>query len=185
MDNKFSNEIELVVRSGDTGEIKHEYKEHNDVCDDFLCARGRVIINHIQSAAYPYCFLLPDGPNWTGFTFDRKNPWAPYSITDNRITDPSADQLYMGKTYSYVNNKHKFFYRWTNLPKNIQLRGIGLTNQDDSFAALLYGINDSAIVFLPQTLVVLPTAIPINGRLLGTQTPDILEISYYLSVVGV
>ena len=107
MNTKFSNEINIVLRSGDTGEIKNEYSEHNDVCDDFYCTQGKILINHTQASAYPYCFLLPDGANWTGFTFDRINPWAPYSITDNRVTDPSADALYKGKTYSYVNNKHK------------------------------------------------------------------------------
>jgi hypothetical protein len=41
------------------------------------------------------------------------------------------------------------------------------------------------VIFVPETLVILPSAILVHGRDGGLGTPDILQITYTLSVVGV
>lgn len=198
----FDNHIELVVRSGETGEIKDTFVQHNAISDDFLVGTGRIFsnesLNGFPGYGEPYCFLLPDGAAWTGFVWDRKNPWAPYSCTAQRTGDQNVgvDAYYKSKTYTAPNgsgnptNKHKLFYQWSALPQDITLKAVGLTGlQEPLYGVNIYGISDNPMIFVPQTLVILPSSILVKGRNavggVPTQTPDILEVSYFLSIVGV
>src|SRR5271166_5268686 len=207
MDNlklKFDNEVTITLRSGKTGEILWESTQDNAVSDDLLCPAQTIFMqpNRAGNAStpyvgdYPICFILPDGPNWAGFTFDRANPWAPYCISANNSVDNAADPQWQGYVHgsgytpvSTVFGKTKFFYQWTNLPQDFQLKGIGLTGWqgDAPNQSPRIGFQSTPYVptvFVPQTLVVLPTSILVHGRNLGTETPDVLQISYFLSIVG-
>ncbi len=198
---KFDNEVTITVRSGKTNEVLYEITHDNAISDDILCPTGNIFIQQQPNGA-PYCFILPDGPNWSGFTYDRSNPWAPYCVTANNSVDNAADTQWQRWVVSGgftppvgVLGKYKLFYQWSNLPQDFQLRAIGLTGwqsqitsgdtPDNIFGA---GISPNQInipsVFIPQTLVVLPSAIMIHGRNFGTETPDVLQISYFLSIVG-
>jgi|SRR5271157_4389385 len=200
----FKNRVEIVVKNKD-GEILHEYAKDNAISDDFLVNLGRIFFNETTGAfsgAYssPVAFLLPDGPLWTGLpAFDRQNPYAPYVVTANNIVNSSANQLYSGLSKSGPNNltppsaatqnRWKMFYTWTQLPVDLQLRAIGLTalqtdmynGQYDTFGLLGNGF---AAVFIPETLIVLPSAFLIHGLSGATNIPDVLEISYFISVIG-
>lgn len=177
-----NNYVNIQVKSA-KGELLDEYTGHNDYSDDVL-VNNRCILTNFNQGSAPYCFILPDGANWTGYTFNRRDPYAPYAATLNRSMDANADPLYAGRQSStWVNNTWKLFYRWSKLPLDFSLKALGLTSWETN--TLVDGINDAPTIFVPLTLVVLPTAIPIKGRLGGAQTPDILEVSYYLSIVGV
>jgi hypothetical protein len=192
---KFENPVSIKVRSGDTGEVLYSHDTENAISDDVLCGYGSVFITTLGSGSGPACFLLPDGSNWSGFTYDRANPWAPYCITANNAFDGSAQSQWQYKTTytppsNPVTGQHKLFFEWTNLPTNLQLKAIGLTGWQSNASGgnlnpNLFGVvNSQATVFVPQTLVVLPTSILIHGRNGGSTTPDVLEISYFLSIVG-
>jgi hypothetical protein len=198
---KFENEVTITVRKGDTGEVLFENTQENAISDDFLCPTGTIYIQPLPNGA-PYCFILPDGPNWSGGTYDHSNPSAPYCISANASVDTAADPQWQrwassgGYTPpSGILGKTKLFYQWSNLPQDFQLKAIGLTGMqsqvgsgdepDNVFGA---GISPNQTtlptVFVPQTLVVLPASIMIHGRNFGTETPDVLQISYFLSIVG-
>lgn len=209
---KFDNTYQVVIRSGETGDVLFEDNGHNDISDDFITTDGTIfgIRNSVTNS--PRCFLLPDGALWSGFTFDRTNPYAPYSTSASNVGDNSADALYKSRNdsgcsltnpYGVGNaspNKWKLFYRWSNLPINLTLRAFGLTSMDPSISQFSVGIPNnsgdpsqfphSQTTFVPLTLVVLPSGILVRGRNpvspgnVGTQTPDILEITYYLSILG-
>jgi hypothetical protein len=208
---RFHNSIELIVRSGETGEEKAVYKD-NAISDDFLVTAGKIYGNNSLSSFsfhnQPTCFLLPDDPipgpssPWalwtlaTGGTLPRLDPWAPYCYSLNNVGDATADELWKPKgsgspgytaPSSATGFRHKLFYTWSQLPFNIQLKAVGLTDMQpeyyNEYAMGLVG-NGLPAIFVPQALVVLPQSILVHGRLGGTQTPDILEISYFLSVVG-
>ena len=206
---KYDNPITITVRSGDTGEVKDEFTGHNDVADVFLCPDIR-LYTHDRRNGYPFLALLQDDPSgqtqWADFLttygvgYDplksttafsaawRKDPWAPYSYHLGRQGDTTADYLYAGHTWSMQGTKHRLFYRWTKLPGlTFNLRAMALCSMDcDGGDNARDGITgDTPAVFRPQTLLVLPTAIPVKGRDNGNQTPDILEIAYHLSVVSV
>jgi hypothetical protein len=76
-------------------------------------------------------------------------------------------------------------FSWNNLPNDLQLKAVGLTGvQRDTFSSNLYGDNNLVQVnFCPETLVILPTSFLVHGVVPGG-VPDILELSYYISVVG-
>jgi hypothetical protein len=201
----FENEVSIVVRDGATNEVKHEWHGENAISDDLLATLGHVfytVLGGGGSTSPPYCFLLPDGTNWSGFTYDRSNPWAPYCITANNSIDTGADTQWKSRASvggftpptNPVTGRAKFFFSWNNLPTDLQLRGIGLTGwqsetaggdiNDASFGAGTI-VNQQPTVFVPQTLVVLPSAVLVHGRNGGSGTPDVLQISYFLSIVGV
>jgi hypothetical protein len=197
---KFENEVTVTVRSGKTNEILFDTTKENAISDDFLCSTGNIYQSGTGGSDSPYCFLLPDGPNWTGFVFDRQNPWAPYSTSVNNYLDNSADPLWKsysaGSSGTYtppfgVLGTTQLFFQWSNLPTDLELRGIGLTalqsinNAGDVPDAIFGAITDQPTIFVPQTLVILPSAILVHGRDGGLGTPDILQITYTLSVVGV
>ena len=138
---------------------------------------------------------------WSGFTYDRMNPWAPYCITANNSVDNSANPQWQARQgiggytppTNTVTGKHKLFFQWSNLPLDFNLRAIGLTGwQSDVSTATLVDYNFGAgtsvnlqpTVFVPQTLLVLPSAVLVHGRNGGSGTPDVLQISYFLSIVG-
>src|SRR5271157_1626117 len=201
---KFDNEVTVTLRSGKTNEILFEETRENTASDDLLCPNGSIFIQTGRSGNtsppyvqdYPYCFILPDGSNWSGFTYDPSNPWAPYCITANNSLDNSADPQWQGYVHgsgftpcSTVFGAAKFFYQWTNLPQDFQLKAIGLTGWQSDISDQSYGIGFQASpyvpsVFVPQTLVVLPTSILVHGRNNGLETPDVLQISYSLSILG-
>ena len=186
------NIVQVAVRSGETGKTLFEFENHNDISDDLLACGKFIYMAPTRSEAYPYCFLLKDGTDWDTFTWDRKNPWAPYCATLNNIYngdyDATANPHWVTKSWSFINNRHKLFFQWTKLADDLNVRAFGLTGWDPNvpnFPASQGIVSSAAWVFVPQTLVILPSAVLVKGRKGGTQTPDILEISYYLSAVGV
>lgn len=200
----FDNEVEVTVRSGKTGEVAYRYEGCNSISDDILGPYGRIYFTPmLATTAAPYCFILPDGSQWTSFTFDRQNPWAPYCATANNSVDPDSEpqwaqrQSVGGYTAptNTVTGKHKLFFEWGiagGLPFDFQLRAIGLTGWQNSgytggdITAYNFGVSvaDQPSVIVPQTLLILPSAVTVHGRNGGSGTPDILQISYFLSVVG-
>lgn len=160
----------------------------------------------------PYLFLLPDGANWTsgmwaaqGSVFDRLNPWAPYCTSINNFVDAGAEPFWKGPITTQfvapdnvtllpfptgVAGRWKLFFSWGSpgLPFDIQLKALGLTAWENDINDQFYGAGSVVLqrqtIFVPQTLIVLPTAITIHGRNGGLGTPDVLQVSYFLSVVG-
>lgn len=207
---KFDNEVQLKVISGKTGEVVTEWAGDNAISDDMIAGGqgGGRIFAAPADGVRPYCFLLPDGPNWTGFTYDRQNPWAPYCISVNNSVDTGAEPFW--KQYSQFNffapdnmtnlltqpptgiaGRYRLFFSWgiPGLPFDFQLKAIGLTAWANNYADYIYGAGSQSnlhqSIFVPQTLVVLPAAITVHGRDNGLGTPDVLQISYFLSIVGV
>ena len=195
MDNalRFDNTVDLVIRAGDTGEVLQGVSTHNDISDDLLGSGRHIYANDIVNESRPYCFILRDGPDWSGFTWNRKNPWAPYCFVPNNLYngafDATANPHWRAQSScALVNGRWRLFYQWTQLADDIQLKALGLTGWDGGVANVpnCYGMVTNAwSVVVPQTLIILPTPILVRGRKGGTQVQDILEISYYLSVVGV
>ena len=93
-----------------------------------------------------------------------------------------------------VTGRHKLFFQWNNLPLDFTLRAIGLTGwQSENTSSGDIGdyafgagstLNQQPTVFVPQTLLVLPSGVLVHGRNGGGGTPDILQVSYFLSIVG-
>jgi hypothetical protein len=202
---KLDNNIHVCVRSGKTGQLVYDSQEHNDIADDFRCASGSAFIAALKNTSQPYCFLLPDGGDWSGFTFDPTNPSAPYCINGNDYDhtgaqqDTGADLSYKTKAYlappwdptnNATTGKWKFFFQWTALPVDFTLKAVALTAWQTSFSDFCFGPAASPAIFVPETLAVLPSPITVKGRNatvpsnIATQTPDILQVSYYLSIVG-
>jgi len=208
---KMENEVRVTVRCGETNEVRYDSTQFNDISDDFTVSQGAIFIgNNLYSAAEPFCFILPDDSGspptteWTDWTnaggFIRNNPWAPFCMTGNNydhtdtIVNASADLYY--KTRATINtpysagnatNKWKLFYRWAALGTDFQFKACGLTAWNLSYGDQVYGANPSNTIFKPMTLVVLPTSITVRGLVDGNdnpQTADVLEISYFLSIVG-
>jgi hypothetical protein len=189
----YDNPVDVKVISGKTGEVTYHYDGHNAISDDILGEYARVFYTDYTNASQPYCFILPDGSQWSGFNYDRTNPWAPYCITANNSVDTGADAQWKQRaTYTAPSNtvtgKHKLFFQWSNLPLDFQLKAIGLTAwqtdiQDQAFGAGS-AVNQQPTVFIPQTLLVLPSSVLVHGRNGGGGTPDFLQISYFLSIVG-
>lgn len=204
---KFDNEVLVQVIDGKTGKVREEFAGPNAISDDFLCggsAGGRIFDT---DSGTPFCFLLPDGPNWTGFTWDRTNPWAPYSISTNNSADNGAEPFFaphppQNPSVAFlapdgvtglpvptgVPGRWRLNFTWgvPGLPFDFQLRAIGLTDIQNDIVQQLYGIPSIAAqsIFLPLTLVVLPSAVLVHGRDGGAGTPDVLNVSYFLSIVG-
>jgi len=207
MNPTFDNEVSIKLISGETGEVKYDSTHDNAISDDFLCPYAAIYTQKTNGQA-PYCFILPDGPNWSGFSFDRMNPYAPYSVAVNNYVNNGADPQWKsyagganGGSYTApygVLGQTKLFFQWTALPNDFPLRAIGLTGWQSyqlngDVPDIVYGAgltggspNNSNIptVLVPQTLVVLPSAILVHGILPGG-IPDVLQISYFLSIVGV
>ena len=193
------NTVQLLLRSGDTGEELFRYEDHNDISDDITVFARRLYAatRNLGAAGNPYCFLLKDGPDWTGFTWDRKNPQAPYCAAANNLyngaydtnADPHWTSRVAGATWNATEKRHKLFFTWTKLAEDLSVKALGLTGWDDHWIPnfpVCMGIDTSkTTVFVPQTLITLPAPILVRGRRGGTQIPDILEVSYYLSAVGV
>lgn len=193
----FKNTVQLVVRSGDTGEELFRHEDHNAISDDML-ANAQNIYLYGEIGLLPACFLLKDGPAWSGFTWDPRNPWAPYCATVNNLYGGSFDvtadphwklQLSAAATWVPAELRHKLFYTWTKLADDLSVRALGLTGWgwgEVTGGTVSLGLATSqATVFVPQSLIILPTPVLVRGRKAGTQIPDILEVSYYLSAVGV
>lgn len=117
-------------------------------------------------------------------------------MTANNSVDNSADPQWQGYVHgsgftppSTVFGQTRYFFQWTNLPQDFQLKGIGLTGWQTDVADQVYGIGFQTTpyvpsVFIPQTLVILPASILVHGRNGGLETPDVLQISYFLSILG-
>ena len=185
---QFENEVGIVIKDGSTGEVKSDITLHNAISDDFLVDYTRIYQKNTSSLNYLYCFVLPDGPLWSGFTWDKKNPWAPYTLTKNRTEYPDDNNVYkLPSSKTVLSNKTKLFYQWTSLPNDISLKAGGITgisSNTGSFACVLnaHGIYDNVTQIIPKTLLILPTAINVLGHKGGLQTPDVLEVSYYFSL---
>lgn len=190
---RFENVVHLQVRAGDTGAVLAEHEAHNDISDDMMCSGRQIYLTDEVDDPMPYCFLLKDGPLWTGFTWNQRNPWAPYCYVPNNlyngVADASANPHWAPHARgTFVNGRWKLFYQWTQLADDLQLKAIGLTGWDNdhtSYAQRWGCITNAWSVITPQSLITLPTPILVRGRKGGSQVQDILEISYYLSVVGV
>ena len=201
---QFINEVKVTLRSGKTNEILYETTKPNTTSDDLLCPFSTIFTQPARggnsTTPYvgdsPYCFILPDGPNWSGFVYDPANPWAPYCITANNSVDNAADPQWQGYVHgsgftppSTVFGQTKYFFQWTNLPQDFQLKGIGLTAWQTDNSDQVYGIGFQTTpyipsVLIPQTLVILPASILVHGRNNGLETPDVLQITYFLSILG-
>ena len=201
---KHDNPVEVKVISGETGEVSYSYDGHNAISDDILGMTNHVFITQLaNSNTTPYCFILPQiSTEWTGFTYDRMNPWAPNCITANNSVDTSANPQWQARQgvggytapTNTVTGKHKLFFQWSNLPTDFNLRAIGLTGWQSETGAggdigdYAFGagssVNLQPTVFIPQTLLVLPSAVLVHGRNGGAGTPDVLQVSYFLSIVG-
>ena len=178
------NRVHIQVKDSE-GKVLSDYEDHNDYCDDFLVCGSKILSSNASAELYPWCFLLPDGPKWTGFAFDRMNPWAPYCATLNNSLDNAADPLYASHaTAVKVGDLWKLFYKWTQLPQNLSLKAVGLMGLEGN-TRLAGARSQKPVIFNPLTLLVLPQPMAIKGRLGGTQTPDTLEISYFLGLKGV
>lgn len=206
---KYDNLVQITIKSGDTGEVLQQVETHNDTSDMFTTGDVRIYTRDRRSGR-PALLLLQDDPpgqtKWDEFlttygvgynptqvasNFNnawRKDPWAPYSYHLGRGGDTEAERHYAGHSWSMQGAKHRLFYKWIKLPGvQFNLRAMGLggfdsSGGDDPVDGLT---GDSPAFFRLQTLLVLPTALPIKGRDSGNQTPDILEVSYYVSVVAV
>jgi hypothetical protein len=200
---KFENEVSITVLDGKTGEVAYQYNNHNAISDDILGTYAHIFYTTFASSSTaPYCFILPDGTQWSGFTYDRSNPWAPYCITANNSIDTGAQPQWQARTgvggytapTNTVTGRHKLFFQWNNLPLDFTLRAIGLTGwQSENTSSGDIGdyafgagstLNQQPTVFVPQTLLVLPSGVLVHGRNGGGGTPDILQVSYFLSIVG-
>jgi hypothetical protein len=197
----YSNRVEITVKSQE-GEVLHSWAKDNAISDDFLVPSSRIFDNSTLGTfggTYfsPGAFLLPDGAEWAFYPgWDPRNPWAPYTCTLNNSTNVSANALTSGLSKSSPDNlsgpnsstqyRWKMFYSWTQLPVDLQLKAVGLTGmQTDVFNATLFGFVGSVPAnFCPQTLVVLPSSFLVHGLVGATNIPDVLEVSYFISVVG-
>ena len=199
---KLDNPVEVTVISGKTGKVAYHYDGHNAISDDILGETGRVFYTGFENIpTVPYCFILPDGAQWSGFIYDRSNPWAPYCITANNSVQTSTNTQWQARQgvggytapSNTVTGKHKLFFEWSDLPLDFSLRALGLTGWQSSTAGgdmgdFTFGagvsLNQQPTVFVPQTLLTLPSAVLVHGSNFGTGTPDFLQVSYFLSIVG-
>lgn len=197
----YSNRVEVVVKSQE-GEVLHQYAKDNAISDDFLVPALRIFDNSTLSSSAgtfssPFAFLLPDGAEWAIYPgWDPRNPWAPFTNTLNNSLNFSANTLALGLSKNSPNNlsgpntstqyRYKMFYSWTQLPVDLQLKAIGLTGmQTDVHNPILFGaITNTPANFCPQTLVILPSSFLVHGLTGSTGVPDVLEVSYFISVVG-
>lgn len=197
----YSNRVEVVVKSQE-GEVLHQYAKDNAISDDFLVPTLRIFDNSTLSSSAgtfssPLAFLLPDGAEWAIYPgWDPRNPWAPFTNTLNNSLNFSANTLALGLSKNSPNNlsgpntstqyRYKMFYSWTQLPVDLQLKAIGLTGmQTDVHNPILFGaITNTPANFCPQTLVILPSSFLVHGLTGSTGVPDVLEVSYFISVVG-
>lgn len=180
----FDNTVNIVLRDGSTNEIKENIELHNDINEDIITHHYQLYRFPSLDMNHPQCALYLDGPKWDGFVWNPKNPWCPYTITKNRTADASADTIYQTRqSLTSVNGKWKLFYRWNKLPDDILLKAVGLINWFGE--DVINGVLDSTTILTPDTLLILPAPITVKGRKLGTQVPDILEITYWLSITGV
>lgn len=182
---KYINQLEIQLVKPDTNEITTVY---NSTSDDFLCGFGAIYSKcAANNQNYMQAVIFPDGPAWSGYTWNPRDPWIPYSCLPNKPDDPSASSLNQTPTVTYdsVNRRFKYYYQWLKLDYDFNLRAIGLTLWD-YFDAAACGCAAAGYHSYPVgALAVLPSAIPIKGQIGGTQTPDILQVSYYISLVGV
>jgi hypothetical protein len=206
---KYENVVEITIKSGETGEVLQQVETHNDTSDNFAAPDVRIYV-HDRRGNHPYLFLLQDDPSgqtkWDKFLTQygvgynplqvtanfnnawRKDPWAPYSYHQGRGGDTQADHYWAGNTWAMQGGKHRLFFKWVKLPGvmfNLRAMGLGsfeYTGGDDAVDGVT---GDTPGFFRLQTLLVLPAALHIRGRDNGNQTPDILEVSYYVSVVAV
>jgi hypothetical protein len=206
----FSNRVEITVKSQE-GEVLHSYAKDNVISDDFLATNGRIFFNNTLNSFNgpffsPIAFLLPDGTQWASYPgWDARNPWAPYTCTLNNSLNSSASTLQQGLNKNGYNTNEAFntsnlhnpvaanqyrwrmFYTWNQLPTDIQLKAVGLTAlQSDIYSGISYGspANATPSNFCPQTLVIIPTSFLVHGLVGATNVPDVLEVSYFISVVG-
>ena len=182
----FQNEVNIKLLSAD-GETLFDHTDHNDFADDILVCRRQILTCLYSGAGMnPYCFLQQDGPKWTGYSWNRRDPYIPYPIQANRTLDSAADSIYQPHAAaSWDGSRWTLFYQWSQLPVNMQLKAVGLMDWDNSGMSEGVDASVNPTLITPATLVILPQAITVRGRVGGTQTPDILQVSYYLSIAGV
>jgi hypothetical protein len=206
----FSNRVEITVKSQE-GEVLHSFVKDNVISDDFLVPFGRLFfnatLNQFAGTFFsPIAFLLPDGTEWASYPgWDARNPWAPYTCTLNNSNNISASTLPQGLSKfgyntneaSNTSNLHnpvaanqyrwRMFYSWNQLPTDLQLKAVGLTGlQTDVFNGVSFGAPASGVPanFAPESLVIIPTSFLVHGLVGATNIPDVLEVSYFISVVG-
>jgi hypothetical protein len=87
-----------------------------------------------------------------------------------------------------ITYKRKFLFKWdgNGLASDISLKAIGLL-KNVANSTLVNGCYSQAFIGFCgiEALAVLSSPITIKGRNGGTQTPDILEVYYAISLVGV
>jgi hypothetical protein len=184
----FKNPLSISVLSGDTQEVKHRVETENSISDDFLAGFGNMYQKECDFNTYMTLALLPDGPAWDSWTWNPRDPWVPYPLSRGREGDTSADLHHVNRatiTWDDTARRWRLFYQWNRLASDFSLRAVGLFACDWYGSAETQARIDGLVAYPLYTVAVLPTAIPVKGRLGGTQVPDILQISYFFSVIGV
>jgi hypothetical protein len=180
----FQNNLDITLIHGDGS--SETVKIENSVSEDFKI--GLKGAYHFESN--PIAVLLPDGPRWDGWVWDSNDPWVPYPLLENHPLDSTARNLYLETiSSSFSSGKQKFLYRWdgVGLDVDFSLKAIGLLNCGTLNGGTEQGLTGQGYIGLSKidALALLPSPITIKGRLMGAQTPDILEVFYYISLVGV
>ena len=179
----FSNELELsLIRGEDVTSVKFK----NSTCDDFLAGFHSVYSKAGADSDSFSAVLLQDGPRWAGWTWDPHDPWVPYGLVSNKPSDGEAVTISQspGLAWDEGKGKWKLSYQWSKLDVDFELKAIGLTKWD-YFSRVECGMDSPYGAFPLCAVAVLPQALHIKGRNQGSQIPDILQVSYYLSLVGV
>jgi hypothetical protein len=180
----FKNSLDISVIRGGAEEVTHI---ENSVADDFLCGLQGVYMKGPWTPDRLQAVLLPDGPRWDSWTWDPRDPWTPYPCLANHPNDTEAVNIHQQASYNWdsVQNKARLSYQWTKLDQDFALKAVGLTNWD-WFDNTQIGVSGQGYTCIPvATIAVLPQPLVIKGRNSGAQVPDILQVSYYLSLIGV
>lgn len=182
---KFKNDLEIAVLHGDGS--RDEYKVSNSICDDFLGGFGMLYYKQWNASTDLQAVIFPSGSQWTGWTWNPRDPWVPYGCQSNAATNTEGSPINQIATITYdaANTRYRLYYQWTKLELDYSLKAVGLTMWD-WFNTNECGATANTYGSFPVgTLAVLPTPIALKGLNGGTQVPDILQVSYYLSLVGV
>jgi hypothetical protein len=185
---KYKNPLSISILDGSTKKLKERVDIENSISNDFLVGFGNMYQKYCNFANYMHLALLPDGPLWSSWTWDPTDPYVPYPFSVGTQTDNVANPYYAAASqvlWDGTNNRWELFYQWNALPQNFSLRAMGLLAIDWNGNSNNWGNVNGLTTFPVGTIAVLPTALSVLGRLGGTQVPDILQISYYFSVIGV
>jgi hypothetical protein len=184
---RYDNDVAITILHGDGTKDSTTFK--NSVCDDFLGGFGGLYFkNPFSNGNYLQAVLFPDGPLWSGWTWNPRDPWVPYACQSNAAVDSGASpisQPWSSDTFDQASFRYKLYYQWIKLESDFTLKAVGLTMWDNFGYTECGCVANTYQAFPVGTLAVLPSPLQVKGSNGGAQTPDILQVSYYLSLVGV